>query len=321
MNNLVKPTYAEGYVDRHNNIKLDESKFNELYYKENSIVIAVKDENVFVNKDFQDRAIVNFSSVDKKRLKHSAKTIAYLGTTQQQPIFSIEGDCLQDNQFKDLARKGAFIDLRSIASAINNKTASLFAYAKGLIQWHINSRYCNKCGSSTKSMNSGRHRQCMNKTCRIEYFPRIDPVIITLVEHISNDGSIVRCLLGRNTCSPVGSYSTFAGFVEIGETFEQAVHRELHEEVAINVDEINYQGTQPWPFPHSIMIGFRASTKSLSFCVDKIEIDEARWFKPEDIWLLSDRANPQSPVKNSPYDSISRILVETWAKERIKEIV
>lgn len=162
-------------------------------------------------------------------------------------------------------------DLRFAAAALEPGELNLAAYAKGILYWHAQHRHCGRCGAPTAPREGGHMRECKNPDCAARSFPRTDPAIIVLV----TDGE--HCLVGRQRAWPRGMYSTLAGFVEPGETLEQAVVREVHEEAGVDVTDVRYFGSQPWPFPASIMLGFVARATSTALRIDYKELEDARW--------------------------------------------
>ena len=191
-----------------------------------------------------------------------------------------------------------FAELRTVAALLPGADAGLLSYARAMIGWRRTHRHCGRCGATTLSTKAGHVLVCTNPVCRHEQFPRLDPAIIVLV--IDGD----RVLLGRQASWPAGRYSTIAGFVEPGESLEDAVAREVHEETGILVDGIEYHSSQPWPFPSSLMLGFTARALSQDIDLRDLELEDARWFTREDI--LS--GTPFLP----PNVSISFRLIEHW---------
>jgi NAD+ diphosphatase len=191
-----------------------------------------------------------------------------------------------------------FEDLRVVASALPASQAGLLAYARAMISWRRRHRFCGCCGSPTLSARSGHTLVCVNAACRTEHFPRIDPAIIVLVS--DND----RALLGRQASWPPRRYSTIAGFVEPGESLEDAVAREVLEETGIRVDTVQYQSSQPWPFPASLMLGFSAHAASTEITRWDEELEDVRWFSRSDI--------AAGAALLPPRQSISFRLIEQW---------
>jgi NAD+ diphosphatase len=192
----------------------------------------------------------------------------------------------------------SFEELRPLSPLLTGDEAGLLAYARALSIWRARQRYCGACGSPTISQRAGHCMRCSKEGCAQEFFPRLDPAIIVLV----TDGE--RALLGRQATWPPGRYSTIAGFVEPGESLEDAVAREVVEETGVRVTGARYDSSQPWPFPASIMIGFRASaTRGHPVRVNG-ELEDARWFSRAEI-----RAGAAALP---PVHSISRRLIGTW---------
>jgi NAD+ diphosphatase len=196
-----------------------------------------------------------------------------------------------------------FADLRQLAGRLERRDGALLAFARAMLFWHSRHRFCGLCGSPTRSEEAGHMRRCTDPACHAMHFPRTDPAVIMLV----TDGE--RVLLGRNKNFPVpGMYSTLAGFVEPGESLEDAVAREVREETAIEVGAVHYHSSQPWPFPANIMLGFYAEAVSHDIRVDYGELEDARWF--ERGWLLSHTDDDAFRLPRR--DSIARRLIEDW---------
>ena len=191
-----------------------------------------------------------------------------------------------------------FEDLRLVAAVLPIDEAGLLGYARAMISWQRRHRFCGTCGMKTLPAKSGHVLVCTNPSCRHEQFPRIDPAIIVLV----SDGE--RALLGRQASWPVGRYSTIAGFVEPGESLEDAVVREVFEETGIEVDRIEYQSSQPWPFPASLMLGFTAHAVTTEVHLRDQELEDARWF--------TRAALTSNGALLPPRQSISYRLIEQW---------
>lgn len=178
--------------------------------------------------------------------------------------------------------------------------AGLFAYAVGLVQWHVNARYCGHCGARLQLVGGGHRADCA--ACGHSEFPRTDAAIIVIVEH---DGA---CLLGRGAGWPEGRYSALAGFVEPGETLEHAVCREVDEEAGVEVTDVRYHSSQPWPFPASLMVGFMATARERTITLRDGELADARWFTPQQLaaGVRADEVRLSSPL------SVSYRLLEHW---------
>jgi len=190
--------------------------------------------------------------------------------------------------------------LRWSGPLLSRADAGLMVHAVALAEWHTAHRHCPRCGGRLESTVAGHVLVCT--VCGRQQFPRADPAVIMLV----TDGD--RALLGRQPSWPEGRYSTLAGFVDPGESLEEAVAREVAEEVGVEVCDVSYFGNQPWPFPSSLMVGFFARAVTTEICVDQDEISDARWFTREQM-----RAEAEAGTLLLPGGiSISRSLVEAW---------
>jgi NAD+ diphosphatase len=196
-----------------------------------------------------------------------------------------------------------FADLRQLAGRLERQEGALLAFARAMLFWHSRHRFCGLCGNPTRSEEAGHMRRCSDPACHTMHFPRTDPAVIMLVTHGD------RALLGRNKNFPVpGMYSTLAGFVEPGESLEDAVAREVREETAIEVAAVHYHSSQPWPFPANIMLGFYAEATTTEIAVAYGELEDARWF--ERGWLAS-HADDET-FRLPRLDSIARRMIEDW---------
>ena len=193
-------------------------------------------------------------------------------------------------------------ELRPLAPLLPPDSASLLAYARALGLWKARHRFCGTCGAPNLPARAGHVMRCSREGCGSETFPRLDPAIIVLV----TDPSGERALLGRQASWPAGRYSTIAGFVEPGESLEDAVVREVLEETGVAVSNVRYHSSQPWPFPSSIMLGFFASAPPDSPVQVSGELEDARWFTREQV--------TSGEALAPPTQSISWHLIETWLK-------
>jgi NAD+ diphosphatase len=191
-------------------------------------------------------------------------------------------------------------ELRPLAPMLPADSASLLAYARALALWKARHRFCGACGAPNQPARAGHVLRCSRAGCGVETFPRLDPAIIVLV----TDASGERALLGRQASWPPGRYSTIAGFVEPGESLEDAVIREVAEETGVLVDDVVYESSQPWPFPSSLMLGFRAIARTDAITLRDGELEDARWFTRADIAA----GHPALP----PAGAISARLIDGW---------
>lgn len=195
--------------------------------------------------------------------------------------------------------------LRMIGPEIDRDDASLAVHAVGIVRWHERHRFCPACGAPSVPAQAGHVRVCT--ACGTHQFPRTDPAVIML---ITDDQD--RALLGRQSSWPEGRFSTLAGFVEPGEALDDAVRREVMEEVGVRVGDVRYAGSQPWPFPQSLMLGYFGSADDADhgaqIQVDQVEIAEARWFTRDEVTEMTSSAELLLP----PNVSISRALIQSW---------
>ena len=199
-------------------------------------------------------------------------TCVFLGLDGETGIFALDmSSATNPGDEGPLAGIGYFCDARTAAQIVSIKDAAIIAQAKALIDWHQRHGFCPRCGAPTRIMDAGYRRLCGQ--CNAEHFPRVDPVVIMLATDAD------ACLIGRGKQFPAGMFSALAGFMEPGETIEEAVRRELMEEASVKVGEVSYYATQPWPFPSSLMIGCFAKAESRESKVDDNELAEVRWLE------------------------------------------
>jgi NAD+ diphosphatase len=251
--------------------------------------------NSYIWNDGVPRALL-LDAAYAEILKPVAFCCVLLGEVGGKPCFALgleEGAMLPDARLDDL---------RSVSALLSDDDLALLGYARAMVHWHDQHRFCGRCGSFMLSERAGHERSC--KYCGTRWFPRIDPAIIVLV----TDGE--RCLLGRQAVWPKGRYSTIAGFVEHGETLEAAVIREVREETDIQIREPRYMSSQPWPYPSSLMLGFRAEAVSTAIRCNDDELEHAAWFTRQDIADSVDAGLMMPPTR-----SISYRLIKTWYEE------
>lgn len=233
--------------------------------------------------------------------------LVFLGLDDGVPNFAADlSDLPVDEALRRTGADGT-ADVRSLFTGLPAREAAVLGYARGLLYWNRRQRHCGCCGALAEVRNAGHLRVCTNDECGTLLFPRIEPAVITLVE---TDSAPRRCLLARHRASTVGGYSMIAGFVEVGESLEDAVRREVMEEVGVRVGTVRYADSQPWPFPAGIMIGFRATAADESVSVDGSEILEARWFTHGEL-----RDHAETTGRLGRPDSIDRAMLTAWLAE------
>ena len=232
----------------------------------------------------------------------AAETI-FLGRAGETGYFALDLSGLEAPEAEPaLAEHGEFQDLRAIGPLLERGEGAILAYARGLVYWHQRHGFCGVCGRPTASTQGGHVRRCTGEACGAEHFPRTDPAVIMLV----HDGE--RCVLGRQKFWPDGMHSTLAGFVEPGESLEEAVAREVKEEVGLELDAVAYHSSQPWPFPASLMLGFHATCRHLPLEINVQELAAAAWYTRAEL-----KASPEDESFRLPRrDSIARRLIEDW---------
>jgi NAD+ diphosphatase len=213
---------------------------------------------------------VDLARADARAAVDGADSVVYLGHDDGVDLFAL---CFDDAGTLPRALAAVIdpLELRSAAPVMGREAATLAAYATAMGTWHRNHRFCGACGSPTRASAGGHVLMCTNERCGRDHYPRTDPAVIVLAEHEGH------CLLGRKPEWPEGRYSTIAGFVEPGETAEQAVVREVFEETGVEVQAVHYHSSQPWPFPGSLMIGFHAQARERVVELRDGELTEARW--------------------------------------------
>jgi NAD+ diphosphatase len=271
---------------------------------------ALADERAAVYLLVEDRALIQLNG---ERLHapfplHRARTLGLehdslilLGIAADGPRFA--GHVQADPALPDDVKA---IDLRSLAiqGALDHADLAALAHARSYLHWHAANRFCGRCGGPLEMKGGGGSRTC--PSCKVEIFPRVDPVVIML----AIDGE--RCLLGRGARFAPGMYSALAGFLEPGETIEEAVRREVLEESGIRVGRVAYHSSQPWPFPHSLMIGCHAEALSNEVDRDAEELEDCRWFDREEVRLMLAGTHPEELKAPFPM-AIAHHLIKAFA--------
>ena len=284
--------FAGAFVDRSGNRRKDPDWLASAMVSEDSRFVPVWGEQCLVGGD--PLAAVMLKRHQVNNFIHDHEPI-FLGLFRDRPAFALVIGIDANPPFAEL---GEFHDLRYLGTVLPPDEANLVAHARALVLWHTSQVYCGLCGSSARPEAAGNSRICMNVDCGREIFPRVDPAIIVLVSNAD------RCLLGRQKSWPEGRYSTIAGFVEPGESLEDAVRREVYEETNVCTGRVAYHSSQPWPFPSSLMLGFIAEATSTEILLNDGELEDARWFTRKEL---------RSGFPKLPFGiSIARRLVDDW---------
>lgn len=228
--------------------------------------------------------------------------LVFIGLKDGAPIFARVGAHGDARHALDQA------EARALIMSLEERDLAIYAGARSLVDWHARHRFCPNCGKSTRIAKGGWERDCDKDSggCGAPHFPRTDPVAIMLVEH---DGDL---LLGRNTRFPPRSYSALAGFIEPGESLEEAVSRETLEEAGVEVRDVSYVASQPWPFPSQLMIGCHGFATSRVLTIDKTELDDARWFTRAQVAESLERGREAESFIPPPHQAIAYTLLAWW---------
>lgn len=287
-----KNVFSGPYLDRAAHLRATPQWFSEALEDERSLIIPVWNSRSLVATGETPRAVFH-KLADLPAAQRGEAQLTLLGNWAGQSVFAVD---FESEPPPDLSVGARFEDLRMLAASLPEEEAGLLAYARAMVSWRRQHRFCGVCGAATVPSKGGHVLLCT--LCGHQQFPRTDPAIIVLV----SDGE--RALLGRQAAWPPGRYSTIAGFVEPGESLEDAVGREVAEESGIIVDEVTYHSSQPWPFPSSLMLGFTAKAATTEIQRRDDELEDVRWFSRADIVS----GFPKVP----PGVSISYRLIEHW---------
>lgn len=267
--------FAEFPLDPSDHLRGDDQALNNLKIEKTTKVIGYRNGEALVENE---KKIHFLSSCETN------ETAIFLGLKEGSAYFAVE----LDENFQE-PNNTEFLDMRTIAKEVAmdgfSSHPSLLARGKMLLDWHSRHQFCANCGAMSEMKKGGYVRHCKN--CETYHFPRVDPVVIMMV--IYKD----KCLLGRSPQFLPGMYSALAGFMEPGETIEEACHREVYEEAGIKVGDVKYVKSQPWPFPSSLMIGVIAEALDDNINIDNDELEDAKWF---------DKKAIQSVLKNGGDD-------------------
>ena len=295
MEEVRKHVYSGHGIDRMAERRRDGAWLSERRAAAESRVVPLRELKVLVSGGEEPRAIaLPLSSWE------AGGELLLLGQTEGSAWFA--ADLPEGPEAEALEARGEFVELRAVGAKLPPRDAALLAHARGLLYWHRRHRHCGDCGAPTRMEDAGHLRRCTSPECGASHFPRTDPAIIVLVR------SGERALLGRQPQWAPGQYSTLAGFVEPGESLEDAVAREVREETGVGVRAVRYHSSQPWPFPASLMVGFTATAASDEIRVDQDELEDARWFTREEVHrgLSAGELRLPSPA------SISYALIRDW---------
>ena len=304
---MIQPFYASSAINRHGNYRNDKNLLNNIIIEKNTKFIPFYNGKNLFTKINKNITPVIFNKIELDDFFPNgmgdtiflgvANTLNYIGVNLSPPNQKFEYWLKEHNIIID--------DLRKYGPVLDDVEASFLALSNGMFFWHNTHKFCGSCGFQNFSKEGGFVMKCSNDKCGKSHFPRTDPAIITLISFQD------KVLLGRSPRFPDSMYSTLAGFVEPGESLEQALEREVFEEVGIKVKNIKYFNSQPWPFPASLMLGFFAEAVNDQMTIDYDEIEDAHWFSINELKSL-EHPSISGGFKLPRVDSIARRLVDTW---------
>jgi len=307
MNGLL---YGTLDLDRAHKLRRDPARLAELAAFADAAVVPLWRDATLVAGDPPAAKLATGESA--ARLLAAAAETAFLGLDGERPYFLADLSAQSDGEDgPDLGLGGRWASLRATGPLLPAWDAALLSCARGLALWHRRHRFCGVCGAATVATEGGHVRKCTAELCAAEHYPRTDPAVIMLVE----DGD--RVLLHRQRIWAPGMWSCLAGFVEPGETLEQAVAREVEEESGILAADICYVASQPWPFPSSLMIAFTARAVGGTLAPDLDEIEDAGWFSRADLASFDDRHRQNGGGRFLAYPgTAARLLIDGWLNRR-----
>jgi NAD+ diphosphatase len=299
---LGQPAFVTHVLDRAAHLRNNDDKLLALEGKSNSRAYVVHRDSLVVKREGEaSRALL---SIDEALQFGANPGTIFLGLRDGGALFGmgISAAAVEKLMTRDDV---AVNELRGMAmsGAVSPDQLSAIAMAKSMVNWHQRHGFCANCGQRTAMKEGGWKRDC--QSCKAEHFPRTDPVVIMLVTHGD------KCLLGRQARFLPGMYSCLAGFVEAAETIEDAVRREVFEESGIRCTDVGYYMTQPWPYPSSLMIGCTARATNEDIVVDRVELEDARWFSRDEARQMITRTHPDGLAGPHPF-AIAHHLVSRW---------
>jgi NAD+ diphosphatase len=298
---MKQNSFSTNFLDRASLKRSNEMWINDQFNNESARIIPVSHSKILCTS-IQNPRTIFLTKNDLNDFSNARELSIFLGINEKMTYFAIGIESMKSASILSAKNSGEFYDFKQVMPLLNFRDSALLAIARFMINWQSRNRYCGKCGTPTKSAEAGNLRICENANCGQNHFPSMDPAIIVLVSF----GEY--CLLGRQKIWPKGMYSTIAGFVEPGESVEDAVIREVNEETGIIVEKLEYQHSQPWLFPSSLMLGFTAAAKGNEIKIDKNELEDARWFSRKEIKDNLKKGLLRMPSKVA----IAYHLIEEW---------
>ncbi len=303
---FFRNTFAGNPLDRASDRRGDADWLSRQLGSSESLGVALWNGRAFVEKTKDGgEQIAYLPSRLVGELAGGNERLLFLGLWNETAVFAVDIEGSNDPAQGPLQGLGEFKELRQIALQLPDTDAAILATAKAMFEWRRKHQFCAACGQPSTTRDGGWKRQC--PSCQAEHFPRTDPVVIMLAAHGD------RCMLGRQEAWPKGMFSALAGFLEPGESIEEACARELSEEAGLRTISVRYHSTQPWPYPSSLMIGLIAEVEDDEGTPDQTELSEVRWFtRAEARGLL---AGELEGVFCPPRMAIAHQLIRAWAEE------
>jgi len=306
---MITNVFAGNPLDRAANLRRDDAWLKSQLKRDSTRFLLL----------WQLHALVTESGQPEIAWQTTEVASPYLGNDQACVFLGLDGDAARfaidvssasaEGTAPPFTERGRFGEVRALGSLVPLGEAGIIAQARALIDWHSRHRHCAACGASTEVVEGGYQRSCSDATCGTQHFPRTDPVVITLVHRPGV------CLLGRSARFPTDLYSCLAGFMEPGESIEEAVRREVLEECGIEVGRVHYHSSQPWPFPASLMIGCTGEGNTEHIEVDPVEIEDANWYTRDQVIKALDDGDPKTGLKIPPSLAIAHQLIRWWVEE------
>jgi len=308
---LPRQAYSGSLLERAAALRVDDAKLAALSAHERAGVYVIGGESIVLK--VHGAAPDPLFSPDEARALGTARETIFLGLLHDAPCFGVGIEPAAVEALKARADL-KLIDLRTIAvqGEVDTVHVPPLAEAKAILGWHARHRFCPNCSAATVLTQAGWRRDC--PVCKAQHFPRTDPVVIMLP--IKGD----RCVLGRSPRFPPTMWSCLAGFCEPGESIEEAVRREVAEEVGLTCAHVEYFASQPWPFPSSLMIGCHAEAVSDDVVIDKSEIEDARWFDRAELKSMLLRQHPQE-LSTPPPIAIAHHIIRDFVEHGSKVLI
>jgi NAD+ diphosphatase len=298
-------TFAGNPLDRAGDRRADEAWLARRLEESSSLAVALWNGQPLVEQGEKGPQIAYLRADMAHELSGGPERLLFLGLWKETAVFALDMEGGADPAEGALLGLGRFEDLRGLALQLPAGDAAILATAKAMFEWRRKHRHCANCGEVSLVADGGWKRVC--PACHAEHFPRTDPVVIMLAARGE------RCLLGRQARFPPGMFSALAGFVEPGESLEEACARELAEEAGLRAVSVRYHSTQPWPYPSSLMVGLIAEVENEDASPDQTELEEVRWFSREEARQLL--AGEIAGVWAPPPLAIAHHLIKAWAFE------